>query len=406
MTIVDNNSADNTKQLISEYRPYLPFATQYVFEKKQGLAAARNGGLRHTGGEIVVWTDDDCIADPHWLVRIAELFRSRPHLAVLGGRVELYDQAHYPMTIKRSLVEEFGNPNVEPGEMILGCNMAMRRCAVDALGGFDERFGAGAPMRSAEDVDFLMRAQAARLEMMYSPDVLLFHNHGRCTEEAAKSLRSAYMYGRGALFMKHTLGGHPMARRWFYWQLRRLLLNLCGPIGSGRRPSAEFSLLRDYVLGAAALGIGEFRLLLDQGFRRKERSLENTTLGSCNDVKQLGPNNGRPPAQTDDAREDNAQQMVEVVFCVNELYLQHVAVALVSLLEHNPNVSVRVHIILCAASLFGEKRLLDSIERYDNVDVLFYCFDKGRISQLNTSWHITVETYIRLFLPEILRFTN
>jgi len=63
-----------------------------------------------------------------------------------------------PFTIKRSRVRERLTPDIHPGGFVLGCNMTMHRDVAARIGDFDERFGAGGPLRSAEDTDYLVRA--------------------------------------------------------------------------------------------------------------------------------------------------------------------------------------------------------------------------------------------------------
>ena len=62
---VDNNSKDKTADIIKEY------SVHYLFESKvQGSYAARNTGVRHAKGEILAFTDADCVADKGWLKKV------------------------------------------------------------------------------------------------------------------------------------------------------------------------------------------------------------------------------------------------------------------------------------------------------------------------------------------------
>lgn len=89
LILVDNRSTDPTPDLLQQFtaEPH-PFPVQTVHEPRQGIAAARNAGIRHASGDWVVCTDSDCIPDPNWLAEYAaELPRHPPGTAALAGRI-------------------------------------------------------------------------------------------------------------------------------------------------------------------------------------------------------------------------------------------------------------------------------------------------------------------------------
>ena len=61
--VVDNNSTDSTRQVLDDYLSCENPVFRYAFEKKQGKSYALNTGVREADGEILVFTDDDCIVD-------------------------------------------------------------------------------------------------------------------------------------------------------------------------------------------------------------------------------------------------------------------------------------------------------------------------------------------------------
>src|ERR1700745_1955660 len=62
--VVDNNSPDNTREVVEAAIPSFPVPLRYVFEKEQGRSAALNCGFRVAEGEIIVTTDDDIRVEP------------------------------------------------------------------------------------------------------------------------------------------------------------------------------------------------------------------------------------------------------------------------------------------------------------------------------------------------------
>src|ERR1051326_8892366 len=83
--IVDNNSSDNTCEVVLERVESFPVPLRYVMEKEQGRSAALNAGIRIAQGEILAITDDDVRVDPMWL-RNAEHALERLGCDYVGGK--------------------------------------------------------------------------------------------------------------------------------------------------------------------------------------------------------------------------------------------------------------------------------------------------------------------------------
>src|SRR5262249_14727912 len=71
---VDNNSSDDTRAVVEACAAASPHPLRYVFERRQGIAYARNAGIRSARGEIVACTDSDCLATPDWAATLFEEF--------------------------------------------------------------------------------------------------------------------------------------------------------------------------------------------------------------------------------------------------------------------------------------------------------------------------------------------
>jgi len=83
VVVVDNNSTASYKEVFRKYRDRLSLKT--VVEKTPGIAAARNRGIRESTGEIVLFTDDDCVVDPRWVDNMVSPFYRDPHIGAVGG---------------------------------------------------------------------------------------------------------------------------------------------------------------------------------------------------------------------------------------------------------------------------------------------------------------------------------
>src|SRR5512143_830758 len=66
LLVINNNSTDATESVIARFEARLPI--RGVFETQPGLSNARNRAVREAGGEYVLFTDDDVLVDPDWLV--------------------------------------------------------------------------------------------------------------------------------------------------------------------------------------------------------------------------------------------------------------------------------------------------------------------------------------------------
>ena len=81
--VVDNKSTDNTKEVIESFKQRLPI--KYLFEERAGKSFALNKVLNEVPlGKIVVFTDDDIVANNNWLVAISEICKQWPDHSVFG----------------------------------------------------------------------------------------------------------------------------------------------------------------------------------------------------------------------------------------------------------------------------------------------------------------------------------
>lgn len=248
LLIVDNASTDATRAVVDDARGSMHVPVQYVREQAKGSGAARACGLRHATGELIAWTDDDCVVADDWIAKIAGHFAGDDSLKMLGGRIELYDPAHYPITIKTSRIPETMNALSFPGSFLLSCNMVFRRSLASRIGVFDTRFGAGAVLRGGEDADFVYRSYKAGCKIVYAPDVVVYHNHHRVTRQQVLQARRGYSFSDGAFLTKHVIAGDTNALKWFYWRIARLLA------GAFRRPISTRSAIMEAGLLMAMLG--------------------------------------------------------------------------------------------------------------------------------------------------------
>jgi len=89
--IVDNNSKDDTKQVIKKYIEdnHNKLNIKYTIEKRQGDIYARHTGAYHAIGEILIFTDDDATFDTNWISEIVFVFKKFPSVGAVGTRISI-----------------------------------------------------------------------------------------------------------------------------------------------------------------------------------------------------------------------------------------------------------------------------------------------------------------------------
>jgi glycosyltransferase involved in cell wall biosynthesis len=233
LVIVDNGSTDDTEAVIKAFAKEIDIPVIYIYEKIPGLSNARNAGVKNSSGELILFTDDDCYVDPHFIDVAHEKF-SDPAIGFVSGRIRLFDPDDYPATINESTTPlrlEAGK--FIPAGTLKGASMAFRRKVLDQIGPFDPLFGSGAFFPS-EDADAIMRASLAGWVGLYEPAMIVHHHHGRKAADIG-SLHKSYDIGRGAYHAKLLFipGGQKIAlkawaglakrlfvrRSLFYWEM-------------------------------------------------------------------------------------------------------------------------------------------------------------------------------------------
>lgn len=166
-----------------------------------GPAAARNAGAELAQGEVLAFTDDDCIADPNWLAAISSAVE-RCRSCIVGGRTENALVSNSSSEASQSVIGYMYAEGLRrTGELpfVTSNNLALRRDFFDTLGGFDVVF----PEAAAEDRDLSARCSAAGGSLVYEPKALVRHAHPL----DPRSLLHQYVaYGRGARLLSATRG--------------------------------------------------------------------------------------------------------------------------------------------------------------------------------------------------------
>ncbi|MHB8465297.1 MAG: glycosyltransferase family 2 protein [Acidimicrobiales bacterium] len=217
-----------------------------------GLSRARNAGVAATTRELIAFTDDDCLPESAWLDALRCGFADS-RVGIVTGRLrpEAKD-AIAPADDPGETSFAFG-PTAEVAALGAGANLAVRRVALDMVGGFDEALGAGTRLRSGEDHDLMWRVLRAGWNGAYRADAVVVHRAWR-GPGAEVRMRYGYGLGAGAVAAKvakvdpHT-GRRMLLRRAWHDGIRQ------AAVDAGRR--YERAAIGD-VLFAAGVTLGAF----------------------------------------------------------------------------------------------------------------------------------------------------
>lgn len=220
--VIENGSAPRLRIDPAALAEAAPGHVRLISVAGGNLAQARNLGMAKSAGQLLAYTDDDCILDPDHLRDALRHWEAEPAPFLIGGRVRLDDPTDLPFTIKDDPRPCDFHEDHHPGGFVQGCNFIVTRETAARIGPFDTRFGAGARFRSGEDTDYTIRAHAAGVRVRYVPDMALRHRHGRKTREAVDRLNRDYAFGNGAILAKHALR-QPWLLRHLAWTARSAL---------------------------------------------------------------------------------------------------------------------------------------------------------------------------------------
>jgi glycosyltransferase involved in cell wall biosynthesis len=184
ITVVDNNSKDDTREVVLAEQAKAKLPLFYVFEKKQGRSPALNAGVAATSGSHIGFIDDDEEVDSSWYETIRAVF-SEHDLDFIGGpyvpRFESEIPAWLPSEYNSVIgVVDGGAKRVAfdrnyPG-ILMGGNAVFTRKILEKVGPYSTSLGrSGNRLLSCEDEEMYERLLAAGARGMYVPELIIYH---------------------------------------------------------------------------------------------------------------------------------------------------------------------------------------------------------------------------------------
>jgi len=188
--IIDNNSTDNTLNIIKKFGKKIRFYR----EQKKGAYYARNTGVKHAMGDIIAFTDSDCIVDRNWLFYISEAFKDNS-IKLVGGDIKAIKKSsvllRYCDMFSHSQ-EAFSKSKIP---FFASGNMAVRTRDFRDVGMFNSY------LKSGGDLEFCSRLIKDSSEIFYEPKVIVKHNY---EETLSEFIKKQFLYGKWHKLMRQN----------------------------------------------------------------------------------------------------------------------------------------------------------------------------------------------------------
>lgn len=194
--VIDNASPHPLASVCEHYEN-----VRCLREERPGAYAARNAGIGAAAGDILAFTDADCLPCEHWLERGVQRLLQEKQCGLIGGRIRVLYNRRRP-----SMVELFDERAyfrqdwyVSVSRFAMTANMFTTRSVIDAVGAFD------AQVKCAGDFEWGRRVHAAGLRLIYADDVVVEH--------PANGNVIAFMRRAARIMGGFVESGHPLAYR-------------------------------------------------------------------------------------------------------------------------------------------------------------------------------------------------
>lgn len=206
LVLVNNNSNDDTKRIMLDFKKEKPFPVEVIDEPLDGVSRARNAGISRAKGEVVAFVDADCYFKKGYITKAASVLDS-VSVDYCSGQVWRHSKDNPEISLmyfeRRIFVEPYSFIGV--GDFLTG-NIVFSRLLIKKVGLFDVMLGRGT-FFPCEDSDYAARASWSGFRGCRDPELVVIHDHGRGAAGEEGTIIKAYDYGRGAYYTKFILAG-------------------------------------------------------------------------------------------------------------------------------------------------------------------------------------------------------
>lgn len=235
LLIVDNNSCDDTREVVEDFCSESKLNIRYVFEKRQGLSNARNRGIKESKGNIIAFSDDDMEFEPNWLFQLITTFDKFDCICVAGKIIPKWPRKKPPWFIEKGPYAmaafdgrfDLGNKAQEISIAPFGGNMAYRKTAFDQYGVFRSDLGrSGKSLMANEETELCRRLLEAGEKIVYSPKAIVHHFLDSMHETKSYYLTRTFNHGKSYARMRRVPDRITRHLRTLIKRILRLLSNV------------------------------------------------------------------------------------------------------------------------------------------------------------------------------------
>ncbi|WP_162179864.1 glycosyltransferase family 2 protein [Bryobacter aggregatus] len=218
--IVDDEGETPLEEVVAPFRSQFHLTLLRV--PHGGPAKARNAGARQAVSKVLLFTDDDCEADPSWIRLLVTKVHEAPGVMAGGKVLNRLSNNPYSAAAQSIVDIVYAHYNSVPGKarFFASNNIAMAAETFHRMNGFDETY----PLAAAEDRDLCERWYSAGLPLLYVPEAIIHHSHPMTLR---RFCRVHFNYGRGAaMFHRRNdhrdIGMHTSAWEWLSAPFREM----------------------------------------------------------------------------------------------------------------------------------------------------------------------------------------
>jgi glycosyltransferase involved in cell wall biosynthesis len=184
--LVDNAADPELGRRVTEFNPSARVPVRYLAQPNLGVHFARHTGAHAAGGSLLVFTDDDVTFDTGWLQAYHDVFDRHPEMAAAGGPARPFWEAPPPTWLRQymgdatevgilSLMEPYREFRLGPEAWFWSLNMAIRREALFAVGGFNPE-ATGDKWLGDGESGLRYKLRERQMLIGYVPQALVYHH--------------------------------------------------------------------------------------------------------------------------------------------------------------------------------------------------------------------------------------
>lgn len=201
--VIVADQSDNPNQINKTDYPGVPQLLS-INTPEGGKAAAINEAIKKARGDMLVFTDDDCVVSRQWLSIIDRVATKQPVHSAFFGKTRPHEPHKHaglicPSTFTKSVRSIISSPRPHFLHIGFGNNMAIRASAIASSGGFKSWLGPGSIGNNAEDAEMALRLLIQHHTILYEPTMIVFHNRWITANQMRSQYRS-YTCGETACY--------------------------------------------------------------------------------------------------------------------------------------------------------------------------------------------------------------